>query len=574
MDEINGVGSLSFVNGSPTFFGGQSGFDTEALIQALVQVRQLPAISVESRISQNQAKIAAFNDMKAGMTAMSSALNGLRNPPGFFGSQDNVFLAKSVFLSGGSVDPTSVVAVTVDGDAAVGNFDLTVNRLAKAEKFIATTATDTNALGFSGTISVGLDSADYTATDVAIVAGDTIFDIRDRFNAVSDATGVGASVIQTSSDPLNPNYELVLSGAETGIGINYTDSVGTLISGGSMAKSPLQAAETAQIVIDGVTIERTGNEIDDVLDGVTFTLLREQPGEQIGVEVGTNLNNVKDKIVEFVNAYNEFRAFVESQQVVSEDGAVEDSAALFGNSTLRSAMGDVALELSRAVGGVAGLSTLAEIGITFDSSNRLVIDDTILDDALLTKLDQVRDVFEFRFSASSSELQVLSHDGDSDVSSFDIQINNLAADGSGIVVTNLLDSSGAPIAGNANPFTVDGTTLIGKDGTAFEGLKLVYTGAAAGETVTVSGVSQGVADRLYNRVEELNDLDGPINQEIVSLDSRNVDLEAEVIRIQQRAEDYRLFLIGKFAALEQALAVSNNLLDQVKATADSLNGDN
>ena len=146
--------------------------------------------------------------------------------------------------------------------------------------------------------------------------------------------------------------------------------------------------------------------------------------------------------------------------------------------------------------------------------------------------------------------------------------------GSGIVVSNLLDSSGSPVAGDPNPFTVEGNTLVGKDGTAFEGLKLVYTGAAAGETVSVSGVSQVIADRLYNRISDLTEIDGPINQEVVSLDSRNVDLEEEVLRIQQRAEDYRLFLIEKFAALEQALAVSNNLLDQVKATADALSSDN
>ncbi len=574
MDEINGVGNLSLANGSPTFFGGQSGIDTEALINALVQVRELPAVSVESRITQNQAKIAAFNDLKANLSAMSTALNGLRNPPGFFGSQDNVFEAKSVFLSGGAADPTSVVAVTVDGTAAVGTFDLTVNRLAKAEKFTATTATDTNALGYSGTISIGLNSTDYTATDVAIDAGDSIFDIRDKFNNVSTATGVTASVIQTSSDPLTPSYELVFAGSETGIGINYTDTVGTLISGGSMAKTPLQAAETAQIVVDGVTVERTSNEIDDVLDGVSFTLLREQPGDPIAVEVGTNLNNVKDKIVEFVNAYNDYRAFVDTQQVVSEDGEVGESAALFGNGTLRSAVGDVALELARGVGGVAGFSTLAEIGITFDASNRLVIDDTILDDALLTKLDQVRDVFEFQFTASSADLQVLSHEGDVDISSFDIQINNMDADGSGITVSNLLDSNGDPISGNANPFTVEGSTLVGKAGTAFEGLKLVYTGAAAGETVNVTGVSQGIADRLYNRIEEINDLDGPINQEVVSLDNRNVELEEEVLRIQQRAEDYRIALIERFAALEAALAATNSLSDQIQSIADSLNGDN
>ena len=573
-DEINGVGTLSFVNGSPTFFGGQSGFDTETLINSLVQVRQLPAVSVETRISENQAKIAAFNDLKTNLTAMSSALNGLRNPPGFFGSQDNVFEAKSVFLSGGATDPTTIAAVTVDGTAAAGTFDLTVNRLAKAEKFTATTASDTNALGYSGTINIGLDSTSYTATDVAIAAGDTIFDIRDKFNAVSTVTGVGASVIQTSSNPSSPSYQLVFSAAETGLAINYTDSVGTLISGGSMAKTPLQAATTAQIVVDGVTVERTGNDIADVLDGVSITLLREQPADPISVEVGTNLNSVKDKIVEFVDAYNAYRSFVDTQQVVDEDGVVGTGAALFGNSTLRSTVGDVAFELSRGVGGVQGFSTLAEIGISLDASNRLVIDNTALDNAILTNLDQVRDVFEFQLTSSSTELQVLEHEGDVDFSAFDIQINNMNADGSGITVSNLLDSSGSPMSGTANPFTVEGNTLIGRAGTEFEGLKLVYTGAAAGETVNVTGVSQGIADRLYNRIEQINDIDGPINQEVVSLDDRNVELAEEVQRIQQRAEDYRLSLIDRFAALEAAIAASNSLLDQVRSVAESLNGDN
>ena len=99
-------------------------------------------------------------------------------------------------------------------------------------------------------------------------------------------------------------------------------------------------------------------------------------------------------------------------------------------------------------------------------------------------------------------------------------------------------------------------------------------GAAAGETVSVSGVSQGIADRLYNRVGELVDIDGPINQEIVSLDTRNVELEEEILRLEQRVEDYRFFLIARFAALEAALAASNNLSDQITSIANSLNGDN
>ena len=574
VDSTSGIGTLGLVNGSPILFGSQSKIDTQALIEALVAAKQLPAVRVEGRITNNEAKLAAFGDLSTLLNGIRDAVNGLRNPPGTLGAEDNVFEQKGAFLTAsGTVDPLSIMAVTVTEEAAAGTFDVVVTRLAKAEKFNATTATDSAALGYSGTIQIGLNSTDYTATNVVIDATDSIFDIRDAFNAVSTQTGVTATVIQTSVDPATPNYELVMTADETGLAINYTDVVGTLISGLQMDKNPLQAVQTSLMDVNGVTVERTSNQIDDVLTGVSFSLFRQDPTETISVEVGVNLNTVKQQIVDFANAYNAHRAFVDSQRVVSDDGELGGSAALFGNGTLRSAVSGVAIDMAASVGGVSGLSTLAELGLTLDSSNRLVVDDATLDDALLNKLDQVRDIFEFRLTASSKELQVLKHEGDFDLSAFDIQINSMAADGSGIVVSNVLDSSGSPVASDPNPFTVSGATLIGKAGTPFEGLELVYTGAAAGETVNVTGVSQGIGDRLYNTIDGLTDTDGPIALETDALGTRNQRLEEDIVRIERRVEDFRQFLILKFAALEAALALSNALLDQVKATTDALSQD-
>jgi hypothetical protein len=44
----------------------------------------------------------------------------------------------------------------------------------------------------------------------------------------------------------------------------------------------------------------------------------------------------------------------------------------------------------------------------------------------------------------------------------------------------------------------------------------------------------------------------------------------EIVRIDQRVEDYRAQLVERFAAMEAALALAKSMLQQVQAAADAM----
>lgn len=103
---------------------------------------------------------------------------------------------------------------------------------------------------------------------------------------------------------------------------------------------------------------------------------------------------------------------------------------------------------------------------------------------------------------------------------------------------------------------------------ALGGMQVLYT-AAGDATVNVS-MTQGVADRLFNALEQsLDDEDGIVAQEISSLDDRNTRLQDDIDRIDDMIETYRISLLEKFSALEAAIASVNNILQLLDAQAEA-----
>src|SRR5690606_16852148 len=92
-------GTVSFVGNSPLLTGSFSGLDTAAIIEASIAVKRIPIDRLENKISVTDTRIAAFNEFKALLNTLQSAVNGLRNPPGSAGILANVFEQKSTFIS-------------------------------------------------------------------------------------------------------------------------------------------------------------------------------------------------------------------------------------------------------------------------------------------------------------------------------------------------------------------------------------------------------------------------------------------------------------------------------------------
>lgn len=561
-----GIGTLTQSGSAFRLSGASSALDTEAMVEALSAAKRLPAARLEKRIEANDAKLAAYADLKAKLTALKDSLAGLRNPPGFLGVNSNLFAQKDVFYrSDSTTPPNSLIAVSAGNATAAGSFELQVVQLATARKAMSGTLADASAAlsgqvvpdgDFSGSISLGL--ADRSPVAIAVTGTMSLQDLRVAINAQTSQSGVSASILKEAEGA----WRLVLTGAETGkeimLGQSGDDVMGRLgisSDGGGTFAQVLQAPQQAQLRIDGVLVSRSSNKVTDAVDGMTFDLLRAEPGTTVTVDVEASLATVKEQIVTFVAAYNDLRSFAEAQTALGSDGAVADEAVLFGDATLRALTQGIGGLLSGAVAGLAPgrAGSLAALGITLGADNLLAIDDGKLDRALLTDLEGVRDIFEFRSSSSSANLAVFARPERLAGNAFEVTI--VDADDDGVPESATIDGVA---------MTIQGKRLIGPPGSAYQGLELLWSGKG-GESVQMTA-TQGIADKLFAHLDKaLDQTQGALGRAEQGLNDASARYGKEITRIDERVAAHREQLIERFARMEAAMSLAQAMLSQVRA---------
>lgn len=559
-------GNVSFIGNSPLLTGSYSGLDTAAIIEASLAVKRIPIDRLENKISQNDTRVAAFNEFKTLLSSLQSAVNGLRNPPGSTGILSNVFEQKAAFVTSDTTTPaTDILGATATNKAAAGVYDIVVQQIAEAHKVSGSALTDVStALGVTETITVGL--AGGTTVDLAITTDMTATDVVNAVNAVSGTTGVRASALKIADG----DYRVVFTAKETNKEIEITGDAGgaTLAAlnvsadNGATYTTVLQAPQPAQLTLDGIptVIERDSNEINDLIDNVTIDLFKAEVGTTVTLEIENDLSAARAKIDEFVTAYNDVKSFLLSQQDVSEEGEVGASAILFGDNLLRSLGRDLGTDLADLVNGVGAndLATLRGVGIKMTQDGLLTIDSGKLDSNLVDKLDQVRAVFEFGFQSSSAEIRLIARNELLEVGTFTITDPGGAIDGTNLQV------------GGVDAFAVSGSTLRGLEGTIYEGMTLAYSrdtsdAGAAAQDITIT-TTTGVAERLYQRLENyIHPGDGLITEEVNRLGARNEDFTDKIQALEDRLVTYQNLLIQKYAAMERAVAQAEAMSSQLKA---------
>ncbi|NJL08862.1 MAG: flagellar filament capping protein FliD [Methylacidiphilales bacterium] len=533
--------------------------DWSALIEGAVAAKLAAADSITTKITKTETKVAAYRELQSLLSAISSAAYGLSAPSGFFGQDDDVFSARTAYLSTtGSTAPNNVLGVKVDPGTELGTYDIEINQLAAAHKVASNAQASASAdLGYAGVFSLAAEGG--TAVDIAVTATMNLSELASAINAVSDDSGVKATVVKVS----DADYKLVLTATDTGKDISASAVSGDdvlaslgITSGPGTFANVLQPAKDAILTIDGVQVTRDSNEISDALNGVTFYLYAPTAvNTSVSVEVGANFNSVAQSIQAVVDAFNAYRDFVIAQQAVTAGGTAADSAVLFGDSTLRS----VNAEVMAALNTVIDEDTMALLGLKFDASNHLMLDSGKLEDALLEDIDRVKSLLAFQFTSTSSDLSVLRR-GTSAPAAFTLDI---VTDGLGTITS-------VAVGGDSSLFTISGKSIIGAAGTAYEGFTFVYLGTAS-ESIDVT-LSYGLADRLNNATKAASDTSsGTIQTVVDNLNEKISGYESDVATIQSRADALRERLTARYARMQAAMAKSQSTLDYLKAMLDAAN---
>ncbi len=555
---ITTLGTRTFVSGAA------SGLDTEALVTAAYNQKKLPSDRLVTKISNNTNKNAAYSKLQTLSQAIQTSLTAMKKNYSILSTSSSVFDSRTGTLSSSSSTPANnLVDVTIDPGTVLGSYEIEVQYKAQAHKVGGNTATTdkTLALGYAGTFDIGV--AGGTAATINVTSGMSLSDLAASINAQRTTTGVAASVVKTS----NTGYQLVLAADATNKQISVTNITGTdalqnlgVLNGGGAFANPIQTAQGATILLDGVPITRDSNDFSDLIEGVNLTIKNAEIGTKIGLNVQNDVTSVEGGVQDFIDAYNAFRDFITTNQTVVNGVASED-ALLFGDFTMKSLSKDIQGLLAGNYGS-GTLQNLRDVGITINGDNHLQMDSTKFQKALSENYAGVVGMFQTSTTSDNSSFRMSGNTSNTQTLSAAIDITY-----SGGAITDV------SIGGDNTLFDITGTTIKGKTGTAYEGMTFAYVGTTS-TTVNFS-MSQGISDLLNNRIDTYaNIVSGSIQSLRFGLDKENTDMQLRSDRILERASDFRENLLNKYAGFEARIAASKTTLSQIRAILDANNNNN
>ena len=353
--------------------GLSSGIDFKALVDQTIALERRPAARLEAQKAADARRKTALEDVRAALTALRTAADGLRTGAAF-----DAFLASA---SGADASGRALVTAAATAGAAEGTYEVVVERLAAGQKTVGTAGVPDGPMGVDGTFTVN-------GREVAVAAGDTLAQVRDKINALAAQTGVRASLIVGGPS----DHRLVLTSTGVGAASAFTvaDASGS-VAGATLGLTgpPDRPAQDARLVVDGVPAERPSNTVNDVLPGVTLTLGAADPARPAAVTIARAPNVAADAARGLVDAFNKARALVVQQRAAG--------SALAGDPLLRTLTASLsAAVLAPDAALPDGLTTLAGAGVSLQRDGTLAFDRARFDRAAAAAPDGVRAAFASR----------------------------------------------------------------------------------------------------------------------------------------------------------------------------------
>jgi flagellar hook-associated protein 2 len=533
-----------------------SSVDWTALINSQVNAKLAQATTIQTSITSNQAKIAAYQNLQTLLSTVATATTSLSSSI-VNSLSSSVFGARAATISStGDVSASSAVSMSISNGAATGDHTLQISQLATAQKVIGSSVSDqTVALGYSGTFSIGL--AGGTSANISVTSDMTLQGVVDAVNAQTSTTNVQASIVQVSSG----QFEMVLSGTKDAANIttssvsgdNVLNKLGVTDSSGAFT-DVLQTAQSAIFKLDGISLTRDSNDVSDVLTGVTFSLLQDTPtGTTLNISIQPDTSQIQTALQTFVTDYNAFRDYVSGQQQLASDGTVSSSSVLFGDGTMREITTQMEQALNTSIGGLS----LSSLGLSFNSTNDLVLDTSALSTTLSNNLDGAMSLLTAQTTTSSSSLSVV-NTGTSPPASFAL---NLTVDSSGALTS-------ASVGGDSSLFTVSGKSIIGNANTIYAGMAFTYTGSTS-TSVTVTSTT-GIAAQIYNLAKSSsNTSTGALQTLITNIQSQDDTMQQQINDIDSRAAVYKTTLTNQYAKYQSAISTANTTLNYLSALLNS-----
>jgi len=395
--------------------GIKSRFDSEKIIEDLMKIERLPKDRAENNISRIETERGYWQEVGTRTKTLADSARLLF-------SYQNPFNDRTV-----SSSDESIITAIASRDSIEQDTSFTVKQIAQADRFLSSPLEENyNVEGGVYTFSVGNDEISFD------FKGGTLRDFADALNR-RGRDKVQASLIAVKSGTRSLLIESKVTGEENRLGFAGDALTLGVMTGmlertddgsGEPAFRPLNAVSTAKdaiISMEGIEIQRSTNEIDDIVPGLTITV-KGTSDRPVRLRTETDTESIKDAIITMVGNYNRLMAEINvltrnDEKIVEElnyltkdekDDYKKRLGSFSGDSTLTQIRSSLVRIVNTPLQNSdnSDISLLAQIGIGTDirraggaDASRLrgylEIDEKALDAAISSNLPAVKNLFGF-----------------------------------------------------------------------------------------------------------------------------------------------------------------------------------
>jgi len=364
----------------------------------------------------------------------------------------NLTVAEVIGGSGSVTGGTKGVGVANTGTSATATAGLTLS--SKDGRQILIGGTNPAAAGLAagsagsylGGASFSQDGSQASGT-VTLEAGDqSLQGIRDAINKAN--IGVTATIV--SDGGANP-YHLVLTSNKTGekssikIGVDGVDgqpadpAIAALLGhdpGGVQGLTQTSAAQDTLLNMNGIDIRSSSTTVTEAVQGVSLDITG------LGnttLSVTRDTAAVTTAVNNFVKAYNDLNKTISS--LAGYNAETKTAGVLQGDASVRSIQGLLRRQLGASVEGLGGkLTTLSQVGITFQKDGNLAVDSSKLNKAITENFAEIGGLFAAMGSATDGQIKFDKSSAATKPGTYGVNITSLATQGT--------LTSAAPLSGS------------------------------------------------------------------------------------------------------------------------------
>ncbi len=340
------------------------------LVENLIEAQKAPLNAAKARKEKIVTEKKEVEALEKKLSDLDTTLNALKTKRDF----------SKLKLDSSHPD---IVDGLVSPGAMLGTYEMEVRSLARTEKELAYGFPDKDqtSVGFGYML---IERDDGMESEIIVEPGTTLQQLANQINESN--AGVKAMVINTKYTP--DSYRLLVTSEKSGKEARiYLDEDTTFLEFKEQV-----TGRNLDVLFEDVPITDEDNNLEDLIDAVSLTVRRSEPGTRVQISVVYDVEKTVESIKAFVEKYNEVAGFINSQ--FKENPETGQYGILAADSSIKQVIRQMQSALVAYPGSTSKIHSLVDIGITTNSkTGELNLDEGKLKQALASDYEAVAGVF-------------------------------------------------------------------------------------------------------------------------------------------------------------------------------------